>query len=71
VTLPTCASRGRGAKESLQEYTHKVVKLTSRGPRVSEDSIIVTIVGGLKVSTFQDLLGRVKPKSVQELFEIM
>jgi hypothetical protein len=38
---------------------------------VSESSIIDTIVGGLRVGNCQDVLDRVKPKSLQELFEVM
>jgi hypothetical protein len=50
---------------------HRVVKLTARAPRVSESSIIDAIVGGLRVGNCQDVLDRVKPKSLQELFEVM
>jgi hypothetical protein len=47
----------QGDKESLQEYTHRVVKLTARAPGVSESSTIDAIVG---VSVFKpvDLHGR-------------
>jgi ribosomal protein L32E len=38
---------------------------------VSESSIIDAIVGGLRVGNYQDVLDRVKPKSLQELFEVM
>jgi hypothetical protein len=50
---------------------HRVVKLTARAPGVSESSIIDVIVGGLRVGNCQDVLDRVKPKSLQELFEVM
>jgi hypothetical protein len=50
---------------------HRVVKLTARAPGVSENSIIDAIVGGLRVGNCQDVLDRVKPKSLQELFEVM
>jgi hypothetical protein len=50
---------------------HRVVKLTARAPGVSESSIIDAIVGGLRVGNCQDVLDRVKPKSMQELFEVM
>jgi hypothetical protein len=36
----------QGDKESLQEYMHKVVKLTARAPGVSESSTIDVIVWG-------------------------
>jgi hypothetical protein len=39
----------QGDRESLQEYMHRVVKLTARAPAVSESSIIDAIVGGLRV----------------------
>jgi hypothetical protein len=61
----------QGDRESLQEYMHRVVKLTARAPGVSESSIIDAIVGGLRVGNCQDVLDRVKPKSLQELFEVM
>jgi hypothetical protein len=61
----------QGDRESLQEYMHRVVKLTARAPTVSESSIIDAIVGGLRVGKCQDVLDRVKPKSLQELFEVM
>jgi Mor family transcriptional regulator len=61
----------QGDKESLQEYMHRVVKLTARAPRVSESSTIDAIVGGLRVGNCQDVLDRIKPKSLQELFEVM
>jgi hypothetical protein len=38
----------QGDKESLQEYMHRVVKLTMRAPVVSESSTIDAIVGGPK-----------------------
>jgi hypothetical protein len=41
----------QGDHESLQEYMHRVVKLTARAPTVSESSIIDAIVGGLRVGT--------------------
>jgi ribosomal protein L32E len=50
---------------------HRVVKLTARAPGVSESSIIDAIVGGLRVGNCQDVLDRIKPKSLQELFEVM
>jgi hypothetical protein len=50
---------------------HRVVKLTAHAPAVSESSIIDAIVGGLRVGNCQDVLDRVKPKSLQELFEVM
>jgi hypothetical protein len=43
----------QGDKESLQEYMHRVVKLTTQAPGVSESSIIDTIMGALKVGTCQ------------------
>jgi hypothetical protein len=61
----------QGDKDSLQEYMHRVVKLTVRAPGVSESSIIDAIVGGLRVGNCQDVLDRIKPKSLQELFEVM
>jgi hypothetical protein len=61
----------QGDKESLQEYMHGVVKLTARAPGVSESSTIDAIVGGLRVGNCQDVLDRIKPKSLQELFEVM
>jgi hypothetical protein len=61
----------QGDRESLQEYMHRVVKLTARAPGVSESSTIDTIVGGLRVGNYQDVLDRIKPKSLQELFEKM
>jgi hypothetical protein len=61
----------QGDRESLQEYMHRVVKLTVRAPGVSESSIIDAIVGGLRVGNRQDVLERIKLKSLQELFEVM
>jgi hypothetical protein len=61
----------QGDRESLQEYMHRVVKLTARAPGVSESSIIDAIVGGLRVGNRQDVLERIKLKSLQELFEVM
>jgi hypothetical protein len=61
----------QGDKESLQEYMHRVVKLTARASGVSESSTIDAIVGGLRVGNCQDVLDRIKPKSLQELFEVM
>jgi hypothetical protein len=61
----------QGDKESLQEYMHRVVKLTARAPGVSESSTIDAIVGSLRVGNCQDVLDRIKPKSLQELFEVM
>jgi hypothetical protein len=48
-----------------------VVKLTARAPGVSESSTIDAIVGGLTIGNCQDMLDRIKPKSLQELFEAM
>jgi hypothetical protein len=61
----------QGDRESLQEYMHRVVKLTACAPGVSESSTIDAIVGGLRVGNCQDVLNRIKPKSLQELFEVM
>jgi hypothetical protein len=61
----------QGDKESLQKYMHRVVKLTAQTPGVSESSTIDAIVGGLRVGNCQDILDRIKPKSLQELFEVM
>jgi hypothetical protein len=61
----------QGDKELLQEYMHRVVKLTTRVPGVSESSTIDAIVWGLRVDNCQDVLDRIKPKSLQELFEVM
>jgi hypothetical protein len=43
----------QGDRESLQEYMHRVVKLTARAPGVSESSIIDAVVGGLRVGNCQ------------------
>jgi hypothetical protein len=51
----------QGDKESLQEYMHRVVKLTARAPGVSESSTIDAIIGGLRVGNCQDVLDRIKP----------
>jgi hypothetical protein len=40
-------------------------------PGVSESSTIDAIVWGLRVDNCQDVLDRIKPKSLQELFEVM
>jgi hypothetical protein len=61
----------QGDRESLQEYMRRVVKLTARASGVSESSTIDAIVGGLRVGNCQDVLDRIKPKSLQELFEVM
>jgi hypothetical protein len=61
----------QGDKESLQDYMQRVVKLTARAPGVSESSTIDAIVGGLRVGNCQDVLDRIKPKSLHELFEVM
>jgi hypothetical protein len=61
----------QGDRESLQEYMHRVVKLTARAPGVSESSTIDAIVGDLRVGNCQDVHDRIKPKSLQELFEVM
>jgi hypothetical protein len=45
-----------GDKESLQEYMHRVVKLTAWVPGVSESSTIDAIVGDLRVGNCQDVL---------------
>jgi hypothetical protein len=50
---------------------HRVVKLTARAPGVSESSTIDAIVGGLRVGNCQHVLDGIKPKSLQELFEVM
>jgi hypothetical protein len=55
----------QGDKESLQQYMHTVVKLTARALGVFESSTIDAIEGGLKVGTCQDVLDRIKPKSLQ------
>jgi hypothetical protein len=61
----------QGDRESLREYMHRVVKLTARAHGVSERSTIDAIVRGLMVGNCQDVLDRIKPKSLQELFEVM
>jgi hypothetical protein len=61
----------QGDKESLQEYMHKVVKLMVCTPGVSESITTDAIIGGLRVGNCQDVLDRIKPKSLQELFEVM
>jgi hypothetical protein len=61
----------QGDKESLQEYMHRVVKLTARAPRMSESSTIDAIIGGLRVGNCQGVLNGIKPKCLQELFEVM
>jgi hypothetical protein len=50
---------------------HRVVKLTARVPGVSESSTIDAIVGALRVGNCHHVLDRIKPKSLQELFEVM
>jgi hypothetical protein len=50
---------------------HRVVKLTARAPGVSESSTIDAIIGGLSVGNCQEVLDRIKPKSLQEPFEVM
>jgi hypothetical protein len=52
----------QGDRESLQEYMHRVLKLTARAPGVSESSTIDAIVGGLRVGNCQDVLDRIKLK---------
>jgi hypothetical protein len=54
-----------------QGITARVYALTARAPGVSESSTIDAIVGGLSVENCQDMLDRIKPKSLQELFEVM
>jgi hypothetical protein len=61
----------QGDKESLQEYMLRVVKLTERAPGMFESSTIDAIVGDLRVGNCQDVLDIIKPKSLQELFEVM
>jgi hypothetical protein len=61
----------QGDRESLREYMHRVVKLTARAHGVSERSTIDAIVRGLMVGNCQDVLDRIKPKSMQEFFEVM
>jgi hypothetical protein len=61
----------QGDRESLQEYMHRVVNLTARAPRVFESSTIDAIIGGLRVGNCQDVLDKIKPKSLPELFEVM
>jgi hypothetical protein len=61
----------QGDRESLQEYMHRVMKLTACAPGVSESSTIDVIIGGLRIGNCQDVLDRIKPKSLQELFEVM
>jgi hypothetical protein len=48
-----------------------VVKLTAHAPGVSESSTIDAVVGGLEGRNRQDVLDRIKPKSLQEIFEVM
>jgi hypothetical protein len=61
----------QGDRESLQVYMHRVVKLTARASGVSESSTIDAIRGGLRLGNCQDVLDRIKPKSLQTLFEVM
>jgi hypothetical protein len=61
----------QGDKELLQEYMHRVVKLTARALGVSESSTIDAIIGALRVGNCQDVLDRIKLKPLQELFEVM
>jgi hypothetical protein len=43
---------------------HRVVKLTTRAPGVSENSTIDAIVGCLRVGNCQNVLDRIKSKSL-------
>jgi len=56
---------------TLQEYLQSLIKLRARGPDVTDQSIIDSVVNGISLGPCGEYLTRRKPKTVTKLFEIM
>ena len=56
---------------TLQEYLQSLIKLRARGPDVSDQSIIDSVVKRINLGPCGEYLTRRRPKTVTKLFEIM
>ena len=56
---------------TLQEYLQSLIKLRARGPDVTDQSIIDSVVNGISLGPCGEYLTRRRPKTVTKLFEIM
>jgi hypothetical protein len=56
---------------TLQEYLQSLIKLHARGPDVTDQSIIDSVVKGISLGPWGEYLSRCRPKTVTKLFEIM
>jgi len=56
---------------TLQEYLQSLIKLRTRGPDVTDQTIIDSVVKGISLDPCREYLTRQRPKTVIKLFEIM
>jgi len=56
---------------TLQEYLQSLIKLCARGPNITDQSIIDSVVNGISLGSCGEYLTRRRPKTVTKLFEIM
>jgi len=56
---------------TLQEYLQSLLKLHARGPDITDQSIIDSVVNGISLGPCGEYLTRRRPKTVTKLFEIM
>jgi hypothetical protein len=61
----------QGEKETLHEYMQRIIKMQAKALNVADLTVIEAATSGLRVGSCQDYLGRCKPSSMGELFDIM
>ncbi|RLN42676.1 gag protein [Panicum miliaceum] len=61
----------QGEKETLQEYMHRFVKLHAKAPHVPDVTVVDAVIAGLQMGPCGEYLDRCKPRTVEELFDVM
>ncbi|RLN12391.1 Zeon1 gag protein [Panicum miliaceum] len=61
----------QGEKETLQEYMHRFVKLRAKVPQVPDVIVIDAVIAGQQMGPCGEYLDRRKPRTVEELFDVM
>jgi len=56
---------------TLQEYLQSLIKLRARGPDITDQSIIDSVVKGISLGPCREYLTKQRPKTVTKLFEII
>lgn len=58
-------------KEILQQYLHRFIKLRDKAPHVLDVTVIEAAIAGLWMGPCVEYLDRCKPRTVEELFDVM